>query len=100
MSWKSLVALAISGIGLIVFFDYEKKKLEAKREASKSQSYGRPQVGGPFSLVDHTGKPVTDLDFRGKYMLLYFGYTFCPDVCPEELEKMAEIVDMLGISMN
>jgi hypothetical protein len=40
--------------------------------------------------------PVTDLDFAGKFMLLYFGYTFCPDVCPEELDRMALIVDALG----
>ena len=96
MSWKSFAALVVSGVGLLGYFEWEKRKLEAKREASKNQSYGKPLVGGPFSLVDHFGNPVTDADFRGKYMLLYFGYTFCPDICPEELEKMAEIVDALG----
>ncbi|MBF0169379.1 MAG: SCO family protein [Alphaproteobacteria bacterium] len=47
-------------------------------------------IGGPFSLIDHTGKPVTDKDYRGKYLLIYFGYTFCPDVCPTSLSTMAD----------
>jgi cytochrome oxidase Cu insertion factor (SCO1/SenC/PrrC family) len=53
-------------------------------------------VGGPFNLVDSTGKPVTDADFRGKWMLVYFGYTFCPDVCPTELQVIASALDGLG----
>ena len=46
-------------------------------------------VGGPFELVSHRGETVTNEDFSGRHMLLYFGYTFCPDVCPTELQKMA-----------
>ncbi len=53
-------------------------------------------VGGPFTLVAHTGKTVTDADFRGKYLLVNFGYTFCPDVCPTTLQKMALALDELG----
>jgi protein SCO1/2 len=53
-------------------------------------------IGGPFSLTDHTGKAVTDRDFRGRYMLIYFGYTFCPDVCPTELQTMAQAMQILG----
>lgn len=53
-------------------------------------------VGGPFRLTDHTGKAVTDADYRGKYLLIYFGYTFCPDVCPTELSTMAAALDALG----
>ncbi len=43
---------------------------------------GQPDVGGPFRLTDQTGRAVTDADFRGRYQLIYFGYSFCPDVCP------------------
>jgi protein SCO1/2 len=53
-------------------------------------------IGGPFTLQDGSGKPVTDRDFRGKYMLVYFGYTFCPDVCPTTLNAVAEAMDKLG----
>jgi protein SCO1 len=53
-------------------------------------------VGGPFTLQDGSGKQVTDRDFRGKYMLVYFGYTFCPDVCPTTLNEVADALDRLG----
>ncbi len=53
-------------------------------------------IGGPFTLVDTQGRTVTDADFRGKIMLVYFGYTYCPDVCPTSLTAMAEALDMLG----
>ena len=52
--------------------------------------------GGPFSLTDQNGKRRTDKDFRGKYMLVFFGYTYCPDVCPTALAVEAEALDQLG----
>ncbi|KAI9204276.1 thioredoxin-like protein [Polychytrium aggregatum] len=97
---RSLGFIGLSGLGLFGWFHYEKLKVEERRQKSKNQSVGKPLVGGPFSLVDHEGNPVTDMDYRGKYMLLYFGYTFCPDVCPEELEKMAAIVDLFDKKEN
>ncbi len=65
-----------------------------RQEAAVSE--GRPLIGGPFSLVDGAGKRVTDRDFRGKLMLVFFGYTHCPDVCPTELQNMADVMDRLG----
>jgi protein SCO1/2 len=56
---------------------------------------GTVAIGGPFTLTDHTGKQVTDQDFRGRYMLVYFGYTFCPDVCPLGLQTIAQALDAL-----
>lgn len=55
-----------------------------------------PPIGGPFSLVDHTGRAVTDRDFRGQFMLVFFGYTYCPDLCPVELQYISEAMDALG----
>lgn len=53
-------------------------------------------LGGPFSLADHAGRAVTERDFAGRFLLLYFGYTFCPDVCPTELGTIAAAMDAMG----
>jgi protein SCO1/2 len=53
-------------------------------------------IGGPFTLTDHTGRTVTEQDLLGRYSLIYFGYSYCPDVCPTELGAMARAIDLLG----
>jgi protein SCO1/2 len=53
-------------------------------------------IGGPFELIDHTGRTVTDRDFRGRFMLVFFGFTHCPDICPTELQVVAEVLEKLG----
>lgn len=57
---------------------------------------GQAAIGGPFSLVDHTGRRVTDETFKGRYSLIYFGFTSCPDICPTELQVMARALDLAG----
>ncbi|MDP6344208.1 MAG: SCO family protein [Alphaproteobacteria bacterium] len=57
---------------------------------------GVPKIGGPFELVDHRGRTVRESDFRGAHLLIFFGYTYCPDVCPTELQKMSAAMDLLG----
>jgi cytochrome oxidase Cu insertion factor (SCO1/SenC/PrrC family) len=52
-------------------------------------------LGGPFQLTDHTGRQVTESDFTGRFMLVYFGFTYCPDVCPTELGTIAAAIDAL-----
>ena len=58
--------------------------------------WNREPVGGPFALIDHTGRPRADTDFRGQLLLIYFGFTFCSDICPIDLQSMAGAVDQLG----
>lgn len=53
-------------------------------------------IGGPFAMVDHTGRAVTEADFRGRYTLVFFGYTYCSDVCPTTLSDMADALEALG----
>lgn len=57
---------------------------------------GSVPIGGPFRLTDHTGNTVTDMDFEGKYLLVFFGFTYCPDICPTTLSEIARTMDLLG----
>lgn len=57
---------------------------------------GEALVGGPFTLTDQTGKRVTDQDYRGRYMLVFFGFTNCPDICPAGLQVLSAALDKLG----
>jgi len=79
---------ALTGAGVLL--------LTTPREGQPVQSSGTALIGGPFSLIGKDGKTVTDRDFRGRYMLVYFGYTHCPDICPAELQVMAQALDRLG----
>ncbi len=65
-------------------------------QSGQSSGSGKITIGGPFSLTDQTGKHVTQADYAGKYMLIYFGFTFCPDVCPTELQVMSGALSALG----
>jgi cytochrome oxidase Cu insertion factor (SCO1/SenC/PrrC family) len=57
---------------------------------------GQALIGGPFTLTDHRGQRVTDQDFRGRYMLVFFGFTFCPDICPSALQVVSAALEKLG----
>ena len=58
--------------------------------------WARGPIGGPFALIDHEGRRRTDADFRGKLMVIYFGYITCPDICPADLTSIALALDQLG----
>ena len=62
----------------------------------ESKQVGRAHVGGPFKLISHDDEPFSNLDLLGKWNLLYFGFTNCPDICPAELDKISSVVDTLG----
>jgi cytochrome oxidase Cu insertion factor (SCO1/SenC/PrrC family) len=61
---------------------------------------GKIEVGGPFRLIDQNGKPRSNTDFGGKYLLIYFGYSFCPDVCPTTLGVISQALDQMGVDGN
>ncbi|MHA1600216.1 MAG: SCO family protein [Alphaproteobacteria bacterium] len=75
------------------------KTVAAPAPAPKAGAGGEPLaigVGGPFALIDQTGQLVTDKDFLGRYMLVFFGYANCPGICPTALKAMADALDELG----
>jgi cytochrome oxidase Cu insertion factor (SCO1/SenC/PrrC family) len=63
--------------------------------ATRSMAGGEALVGGPFTLTDQRGAEVTEQDFAGRHMLIYFGYTYCPDFCPMSLANMTQALDLL-----
>ena len=63
---------------------------------AKEETVGVAAIGGPFELVDQNNRPFTDKDLHGKHSLLYFGFTHCPDICPDELVKLAAAIDDVG----
>ncbi|EKX37764.1 hypothetical protein GUITHDRAFT_116071 [Guillardia theta CCMP2712] len=64
-------------------------------ETRIGQGYGKADIGGPFVLLDQNGKTRSDMDFRGKHMFMYFGFTYCPDICPNEMMRMKQILSLL-----
>ncbi|KAJ5930535.1 hypothetical protein N7466_006028 [Penicillium verhagenii] len=95
-SWKAALLFIITGAGMVIYFRVEKARLERKRIAEMSKGVGKPKVGGPFVMKDLDGKEFTAEDLKGKYSFVYFGFTHCPDICPDELDKMAEIIDKVN----
>ncbi|KAI4852533.1 SCO1 protein [Aureobasidium sp. EXF-8845] len=92
-SWQAGCLFLSAGVGMAFYFRYEKDRMARKRIAEHSKGVGRPLVGGPFQLIDQDRKPFSEKNLKGKYSLVYFGFTHCPDICPEELDKMAGMID-------
>ena len=69
-------------------------------QAGATVSSGTADLGGPFSLVDHTGAVVTEAAFEGQPTLLYFGFSYCPDVCPTALQKLGRSQELMGGAGN
>ena len=89
---QALIAAAILSLALVI----AAAALVLRAGGGGPISVGEALIGGPFSLTDHNGSRVTEKDFLGKYMLVFFGYTYCPDLCPTELQVMSEAVEKLG----
>lgn len=102
ISWLSFLLLVATGAGVIFYYDQEKKRhiedINTSSTAVKQgPSAGKAAIGGPFNLINHDGKSVTENDFKGKWTLIYFGFTHCPDICPDELQKLAAAIDKIKV---
>ena len=90
-------AIMILGFGLIVMLGGAATWIMMRPAAQTGEvrSSGEVLIGGPFELVDQFGEARNDADFLGGYMLIYFGYTYCPDICPTSLGIMTQAIDQL-----
>ena len=98
LAWITLAFVIVGGAILVYASGFHLNKTEttAAFQAEKPKVAGQPSIGGPFTLVDQDGQTVTDKDFHGRLLLIYFGYTFCPDVCPTTLTDISDALDLLG----
>jgi len=92
MTYISLGLFTLVGGGLLFYYQLEKEKITQK-VASDVTTSGKAALGGTWTLVDQDGVPRTDDSYKGSFQLLYFGFTYCPDICPNELVKLGKIVD-------
>jgi cytochrome oxidase Cu insertion factor (SCO1/SenC/PrrC family) len=100
MNWRLLLSAFVGGIlagaaGWLLWPAPQERERTAA-ELMDIVMWGREPIGGPFSLIDHDGRRRSDADFRGKLLLVYFGFTACSDACPTDLQAMAGAVDQLG----
>lgn len=90
------VLVVLSGLGTALFFALRPAPADQFAECrATAVAGGGAAIGGPFELTDHTGQRVTDVDVIDGPTLMYFGYTFCPDVCPLDTYRNAEAVALL-----
>lgn len=99
--WHLALALAFTLLFVVVGSGLTRAEPLPRRTAAELMDvlmWNREPVGGPFSLLDHEGRQRSDTDFRGKLMLVYFGFTYCPDICPTDLVEISRTLDQLGPS--
>eukprot|EP00603_Paraphysomonas_imperforata_P002296 CAMPEP_0114429468 /NCGR_PEP_ID=MMETSP0103-20121206/9506_1 /TAXON_ID=37642 ORGANISM="Paraphysomonas imperforata, Strain PA2" /NCGR_SAMPLE_ID=MMETSP0103 /ASSEMBLY_ACC=CAM_ASM_000201 /LENGTH=257 /DNA_ID=CAMNT_0001598815 /DNA_START=118 /DNA_END=891 /DNA_ORIENTATION=- len=93
-TWKSFAVGALACVATGAYFEHQKRE-KLEEIATNVKSYGKPSLGGPYVMFNQDGVPVTDATYHGQFVLLYFGFTFCPDICPNELVKMGKVIDAL-----
>jgi len=95
-TWRSAVFTTLLAAVCLGYHNYLKRRQEAEQRAIVTTEHiGTPKLGGPFELVDRKGVTRTDEYYKGQYLLLYFGFSHCPDICPQEMEKQAQAIEML-----
>jgi len=101
--WQCHRPASLALAGVLVFgvasLGYAQTTAQSKAESTRLMSElmsGKGQVGGPFTLLDHTGKKRSLAEFKGKVVLIYFGYMFCPDICPTDLSNLGALLKRLG----
>jgi len=91
----AVLGLLLAGGGLLAWH-YVQPRQSGSIVSSETRSSGAALIGGPFSLTDQTGQRRSEQDLKGHYALIYFGYTYCPDICPTSLSTMTQGIDLLA----
>lgn len=97
-AWRAVIVLIVGGGIFTWWFSREKEKLRLQKEVEAKRGVGKPLIGGNFTLVDEKGETFTQENLKNdkkKFSILYFGFTHCPDVCPDELDKLGEMLEDL-----
>ena len=101
VSWASLAICVVVGTGLVSYYTMEKERRQTETASnSQTKTIGKAAIGGPWSLFNTAGHLVTDMDYRGTFQFVYFGFTRCPDICPNELVKIGKIFETLESNPN
>nr|XP_033337988.1 protein SCO2 homolog, mitochondrial isoform X2 [Megalopta genalis] len=97
---RSATITSILAGAFIGYIYYLKQTKDLLLEKERRREIGKAAIGGKFELVDTNGKLVRSDDFLGQWIMIYFGFTHCPDICPDELEKLTAVVDRLEKEYN
>lgn len=97
-AWTGVVLVAF--VGAAILLGWWRVDGPGRPVADSMAVQGVPAIGGPFTLVDHTGKTFTDADYRGRPMAVFFGFTHCPEVCPTTLMQMASLTRQIGAAAD
>jgi protein SCO1/2 len=90
----ALALVVITAVGALAIRQYS--GIAAGVAAETAAGENKMKIGGPFTLVDQNGQTVTEADYAGRWLLVYFGFTYCPDVCPTSLTRNVDAIDLLG----
>src|SRR6478752_1849744 len=96
MKLRLALSLALCGLCITVLYFFLPNSPQSIATVKPGQNYGTTQIGGTFHLVDHRGNARSDVDFKGKILLVYFGYSFCPDICPGALYHISQALEGMG----
>ncbi|GMR36937.1 hypothetical protein PMAYCL1PPCAC_07132 [Pristionchus mayeri] len=94
-TWKTVLGTFIVGGSMLLALLYIKKVRMEEAEKQRKMTAGKARIGGDWELQNTDGKMEGSEQLKGNWLLLYFGFTHCPDICPDEIEKMVKVVELL-----
>mmetsp|Transcript_42434 Transcript_42434/g.49589 ORF Transcript_42434/g.49589 Transcript_42434/m.49589 type:complete len:302 (-) Transcript_42434:400-1305(-) len=94
VSWVNLGLIGVASAAAVAYYRIQRER-RIEEAMGKIVTTGKPAIGAPWTLVDLKGNLVSEQTFAGKFTLLYFGFARCPDICPSEMQKVAQVMDTM-----